>query len=99
MSIATKGGDDGRTSLVDGARVSKGHDRVEAYGLVDELIAQLGLARSLCEHQDAAAIARSVQAQLFAVAESLGRGTAATPIDPAHIDELTGRVHHIEQLD
>jgi hypothetical protein len=37
MSIATKGGDGGRTSLAGGVRVSKGELRVEAYGTIDEL--------------------------------------------------------------
>src|SRR5262249_14792223 len=37
VSIATKQGDRGQTSLVGGARVSKADLRVEAYGNVDEL--------------------------------------------------------------
>lgn len=46
MSIVTKGGDAGLTSLMYGRRVSKCHPRVEAYGCVDELNAALGLARA-----------------------------------------------------
>ena len=46
MSIVTKGGDAGATSLMYGRRVSKCHPRVEAYGCVDELNAALGLARA-----------------------------------------------------
>lgn len=41
--IYTKGGDEGLTSLGDGARVPKHHPRVVAYGTVDELDAVLGL--------------------------------------------------------
>lgn len=41
--IYTKSGDDGQTSLGDGARVPKDDLRVEAYGAVDELNAVLGL--------------------------------------------------------
>jgi cob(I)alamin adenosyltransferase len=48
MSIVTKTGDQGETSLMYGRRVPKTHPRVEAYGCVDELNAALGLARSLC---------------------------------------------------
>lgn len=47
MSIVTKTGDQGETSLMYGRRVPKTHPRVEAYGNVDELNAALGLARSL----------------------------------------------------
>lgn len=45
MSIVTRTGDAGRTSLMFGRRVAKDHPRVEACGAVDELSAALGLAR------------------------------------------------------
>ena len=45
MSIATKTGDSGETSLMYGRRVAKTDARVDAYGCVDELNASLGLAR------------------------------------------------------
>ncbi|HEY3999070.1 MAG TPA: cob(I)yrinic acid a,c-diamide adenosyltransferase [Candidatus Xenobia bacterium] len=44
MSIYTRSGDDGTTVLLDGERVSKNHDRIEAYGCLEELNAHLGLA-------------------------------------------------------
>jgi cob(I)alamin adenosyltransferase len=47
MSIVTKTGDKGETSLMYGHRVSKGDARVDAYGCLDELTAALGLARSI----------------------------------------------------
>ena len=47
MSIVTKTGDKGETSLMYGHRVSKGDARVDAYGCIDELTAALGLARSV----------------------------------------------------
>lgn len=43
--IYTRGGDKGKTSLGDGARVSKTDPRVEAYGDVDETNAVIGLVR------------------------------------------------------
>ena len=46
MSIVTKTGDKGETSLMYGRRLSKADPRVDAYGCVDELTAALGLARS-----------------------------------------------------
>ena len=45
MSIATRTGDMGKTSLMYGRRVEKYDLRVETYGTVDELNAGLGLAR------------------------------------------------------
>jgi len=50
MSIVTKTGDKGETSLMYGRRVSKSDPRVDAYGCVDELNAALGLARAFSEN-------------------------------------------------
>jgi cob(I)alamin adenosyltransferase len=47
MKIYTKTGDTGQTGLFGGGRVSKDDPRVEAYGDVDELNAQLGVARAV----------------------------------------------------
>ena len=44
--IYTKTGDGGRTSLVGGTRVSKTDVRLEAYGTLDELNADVGLLRA-----------------------------------------------------
>jgi cob(I)alamin adenosyltransferase len=49
MSIVTKTGDQGETSLMYGRRVPKDHPRVAAYGAVDELSAALGIARAICD--------------------------------------------------
>ena len=44
--VYTKTGDDGTTSLIGGLRVKKTNSRIEAYGTVDELSADLGLLAS-----------------------------------------------------
>ncbi|MCA1622940.1 MAG: ATP:cob(I)alamin adenosyltransferase [Acidobacteria bacterium] len=59
MSIATKAGDNGRTALVGGDRVSKADLRVEAYGTIDELGAALGFARSICEDEQTNELTKS----------------------------------------
>lgn len=43
MSISTKKGDEGMTSLIGGQLVMKCDDRVEAYGTVDEMSAFIGV--------------------------------------------------------
>jgi len=43
--IYTKTGDSGETSLLGGTRVLKSHERVEAYGTIDELNSFIGLIR------------------------------------------------------
>ncbi|HYW94993.1 MAG TPA: cob(I)yrinic acid a,c-diamide adenosyltransferase [Bacteroidales bacterium] len=43
MKIYTRGGDKGTTALIGGRRVPKYHLKIEAYGTIDELMAQSGL--------------------------------------------------------
>ena len=66
--IYTRLGDDGETHLGDMSRVPKTHPRIEAYGTVDELNSQLGVALAL---QDLPArfgeFLRRVQNDLFDV--------------------------------
>jgi len=47
MSIATRTGDDGTTSLLYGQRVPKNHPQIEAVGAFDELNAAIGGAKPL----------------------------------------------------
>jgi cob(I)alamin adenosyltransferase len=47
--IYTKGGDKGETALIGGRRVPKFHPRIEAYGSVDELMAQTTMLRDLVD--------------------------------------------------
>ncbi|MEM4267148.1 MAG: cob(I)yrinic acid a,c-diamide adenosyltransferase [Candidatus Nanoarchaeia archaeon] len=52
MALYTKAGDEGKTSLFGGERVSKSHLRVDTYGLVDELSSFIGLvAVKITNHQ------------------------------------------------
>lgn len=46
MKIYTKTGDKGTTSLFGGSRVPKHHIRIDTYGTVDELNANIGMIRS-----------------------------------------------------
>ena len=49
MKIYTKAGDNGMTSLCDGSRLSKDDMRIEAYGTLDELNANIGLLLSMLQ--------------------------------------------------
>jgi cob(I)alamin adenosyltransferase len=70
--IYTRGGDQGRTSLGDGARVAKHAARVAAYGTVDEANATVGLARLHTAGEEDAMLAR-VQNDLFDLGADLCR--------------------------
>ena len=67
MSIATKTGDAGETSLMYGRRVPKRDPRVDAYGCVDELNASLGLARATASGVFISEQLLSVQKELIVV--------------------------------
>ena len=49
MKIYTKAGDNGMTSLCGGSRLSKDDMRIEAYGTLDELNANIGLLLSMLQ--------------------------------------------------
>ena len=67
--IYTKGGDKGETSLLGGTRVPKYHDRIEAYGTLDELNSYIGLIRDQDIDSHFKDILLNIQNKLF-VAES-----------------------------
>jgi len=70
--IYTKLGDGGETHLGDMSRVPKTHPRIEAYGAVDELNAQIGLALAIGELPERhAEWLRRVQNDLFDVGADL----------------------------
>jgi len=70
--IYTKLGDTGETHLGDMSRVPKTHPRIEAYGCVDELNAQLGVALALGSlPQEIAAVISRIQNELFDVGADL----------------------------
>ncbi len=67
MPIYTKTGDRGETSLYGGKRVSKSHDRIEAYGLVDELNSWMGLLVSEITFEEKQSLLQKIQSDLFVV--------------------------------
>lgn len=76
MSIATRTGDCGTTSLMYNRRVVKHHPRVEAYGCVDELNAALGLARAAAPPASLGATLLEIQHDLVIL-----MGELATAVD------------------
>ncbi len=70
--VVTRGGDGGQTSLGDGARVSKDHCRVDAYGTVDEANATIGILRLHTAHDAGAdAMLARMQNDLFDIGADL----------------------------
>jgi cob(I)alamin adenosyltransferase len=76
--IYTRLGDSGETHLGDMSRVPKTHGRIEAYGTVDELNAQIGLALAVAAMPaEYAGWLRRIQNDLFDVGADI-----AAPEDP-----------------
>jgi cob(I)alamin adenosyltransferase len=100
MSIATKRGDGGETSLAGGIRVSKGHPRVESYGTIDELNSALGLARALSADEVLRGELRAIQQDLFLLGSALATPPDSRKPQPEigleNVEELTRRVQEIE---
>jgi len=85
VKIYTKTGDGGQTSLFGGKRTDKDALRIEAYGTVDELNAQLGAIRSLELTSEVGALIERLQHELFA----LGADLATPPTeDSDHVKRM-----------
>lgn len=89
MSIVTKCGDRGATRLMYNRRVSKCHPRVEAYGVVDELNAAIGLARATVADDYVREHLRAIQGDLVVL-----MGELATVLDdlPRYVKDGHGLV-------
>ncbi len=82
MSVTTKTGDQGQTSLFTGERIAKDDLRVEVYGIVDSLGSTLGMARAFAEN-------KRVKDNIYGVQKQLGMLMAdfASRNKPPHITE------------
>jgi cob(I)alamin adenosyltransferase len=93
--IYTRTGDGGKTRLATGAPVAKTHPRVEAYGAVDELNAQIGWARTTLGGEPVldAMLAR-VQNDLFDLGADLATPERAQEREDLRV--LDGQVARLE---
>src|SRR5690554_6482863 len=71
MKIYTKTGDAGTTALFGGTRVPKHHIRIESYGTVDELNANMGMIRSQAIDEHSKQILARIQNSLFTIGSTL----------------------------
>ena len=98
MSITTKTGDGGQTSLYSGERVWKDDLRVHAYGALDELDAHLGDARHLISAPQALAILADIQNMLYRVMGELAdtSGNYPHPIIQADVEAIETLIKTLE---
>jgi cob(I)alamin adenosyltransferase len=96
LSISTKTGDGGSTSLLFNKRVSKNHPRVVCYGNVDELSSSLGICR-------AHSIDVNVKSQLLEIQIELVHFMAELATDDLdqdrYLKKYADKVIHQQQVD
>ena len=85
--IYTRTGDAGDTGLADGSRMAKDHARAHAIGDVDEANSALGIALLHLDDEQARAMCRAIQNELFDLGADL-----ATPGDDFAPTEMTLRI-------
>jgi ATP:cob(I)alamin adenosyltransferase len=100
MSISTKTGDKGQTSLWSGERVDKDDLRVEAYGTIDELNSHLAEAKHYVVSKKIFNIIEEIQNDLFKVAGELASKEKlyVKPIENKDAEKLTEYVHYFENI-
>jgi len=106
MGIVTKRGDDGRTDLMGGGRVSKADPRLEALGVVDVLNCQIGMSRALtsCLGSSCGQVAREihqVQLDLMRISGELacgeGGGQPVPMTSAEHVARIDKRIRALEE--
>lgn len=95
--IYTKTGDQGETSLGDGARVAKDHPRVAAYGTVDELNAYLGMLVSLPAPPPELALLKAIQNDLLDLGGDLCVPMKADEIPGSHLRIQPTQIDKLER--
>lgn len=102
MKLYTRTGDRGTTCLVGGTRVPKTHERLEAYGTIDELSAQLGLLATYLTDEADLHFLQGVQNRLFAVGSQLATDCSHTTLRPESVvtpHAVIEMEHEIDRLD
>lgn len=100
MKIYTKTGDKGTTALFGGARVSKAHDRINAYGTVDELNSYVGLLRDQEVNFDRKPMLIEIQDRLFTLGSILATEPGNTKVKVPELLEkdITNLEQAIDQM-
>ena len=98
MSIVTKTGDKGQTSLWSGERVDKDDIRIEAYGTLDELTSHLGEVKHYVSNEYTTVL-EGVQRDLIRIMGELAckNKRSHDPIRADEIEALTTLIHKMEK--
>lgn len=98
MSIYTRTGDRGETSLFGGKRVPKSNEIVDAYGAVDELNSALGVIGSLLSTADVQTFLRTIQSDLFTIGGALAGDNAELTTVLSRVKDMEVRIDEMEKV-
>ncbi len=103
LKIYTKKGDQGKTSLLGGQRVSKGSLRIAAYGSVDTLNAYVGWVRDWQDKKEVIKRLTTIQRKLFTIGALLAVDADKSSkmklpeIKPQDIEDLEKDIDRMEE--
>ena len=92
MSIYTKTGDTGTTSLFGGKRVLKCEELVDVYGSIDELNSWIGKVASDIESPDVHVFLAAIQSDLFSIGSHLAGWVTELHELPKRVKEMEERI-------
>ncbi len=103
--VYTKFGDKGETSLLYGGRISKNNPHTEAYGITDEAVSAMGLARAMSSDERVKELLRQLQSELFIVAAELATDPDKydlfqqhfSPVTPEMVENLERAIDSLEE--
>ena len=87
--VYTKFGDLGETSLLYGGRISKNDLHTEAYGITDEAVSAMGLARATTDDPRVKEVLRDLQRELFTIAAELATEPDKYELFQQHFQPVT----------
>ena len=87
--VYTKFGDSGETSLLYGGRISKNSPNTEAYGIADEAVSVMGLARAMTSDERVNDMLRQLQRELFTIAAELATDPGKYELFQQHFKPVT----------
>ena len=101
MKVYTKTGDKGQTSLLGGNRVAKYHERIEAYGTLDELNSWIGLIRTAPNDTQTDVLLEQIQNYLFNMGSHLAAENETgkaylTPLNPNAHEALEQEIDRMD---
>ena len=91
-AIYTRCGDKGTTSLIGGKRVAKYHPRVEAYGTIDELNANIGLLMAVLDDHPQLPTLESIANSLFNIGCILANDETSDDIPQDAIEKIEEQI-------